>query len=286
MSLEISCPACDSARVEIVEQWRLSGKQARAIACAECGLLFVHPQPAREVLDAYYAPEGGWQASRKEKSPKPPQTRTKGAAPALFAALDRYLPVTSPAPGSRVFDFGCGSGTWLNSFNDHGWQTYGLEPSHDAAFERHQRLHEIPAEPDFDLVLAYHVLEHLPRPLDTLRQLAGALRPPGYCFISVPRIDTLAEHGQVDYCLHPTHHIVAFTEPCLRGLLARAGMETVAALHELDERFSKGVPLRMRLLARKATAPQALPPDPAAALKPVIEGFVDVTKRGKVKASE
>jgi 2-polyprenyl-3-methyl-5-hydroxy-6-metoxy-1,4-benzoquinol methylase len=269
----IECPACSARQVQAVNEWRLSGKRARAFSCLDCGLLFAHPQPAQEELNAYYAPDGGWQASRVEKSPKSPQTRTKGAAPALMAALDRYFPASKPPVGSRVFDFGCGTGTWLNSFQDHGWETVGLEPSSDAAFERHQRLHAIPSEPQFDLVLAYHVLEHLPRPLHTMKALAQAIRPGGHFLVSVPRIDTLAVHRQVDYCLHPRHHIVGFTEACLRGLLTRAGLGVVAALHDLDDRFSKGEPVRLRLLARNGATPVA-EPDPAAALKPVIEAFV------------
>jgi SAM-dependent methyltransferase len=275
MRVEVGCPACDARRVECFKQWRLPGKQARTYGCLDCGLLFVHPQPSQDLLDEYYAPGGGWQESRTEKSSSSPQTRTKGAAPALFAALDDYLAVSVPPAGSSVFDFGCGPGTWLNSFQDRGWDTWGLEPSSGDAFVRHRRLETIPSEPRFDLVLAYHVLEHLPRPLDTMRELAACLRPDGHFFVSVPRIDTLGIHQQVDYCLHPRHHIVGFTEACLRGLLARAGFNVVATFHELDERFSKGQPVRMRLLARKAVA--IIPTiDAAAALKPVVDAYVEL----------
>src|SRR4051812_13563249 len=107
MTEPLECPACAGTSLQHVERWRVSGKQHRAFACQECGLLFTHPQPTREELDAYYAPEGGWQASRTEKSPKPPQTRTKGAAPKMLAALDRYFAASRPAAGARVFDFGC-----------------------------------------------------------------------------------------------------------------------------------------------------------------------------------
>jgi hypothetical protein len=87
-------------------------------------------------------------------------------------------------------------------------------------------------------------------------------------------------HGDFKYCLHRRNHIVAFTEACLRGLFARAGMGVVAALHDLDERFSQGRPIRMRLLAQQgAPGPEpsrgaAVEPDPAAALTPVIEAYV------------
>jgi SAM-dependent methyltransferase len=283
MKQPIPCPACDGTRTEIIKPWRLSKKAARAVACLDCGLLFVNPQPDPKALDAYYAPDGGWQQSRPDKVRKPAATRTKGAAPAMLAALDRYFPASNPPAGARVFDFGCGPGTWLNSFHDRGWATFGLEPCSDEAFVRHARLDAIPTEPQFDLVIAYHVLEHLPRPLDTLRELAHTIVPGGHCFISVPRIDTLAVHGEVDYALHPSHHIVAFTESCLRGLLARAGLEVVATFHELDAVFSKGVPVRMRLLARKTIAAPPLEADPAAALKAVIDARLGLAEAASLR---
>jgi len=283
MPEEIKCAACRSTRVDVVRKWKL-GQDHHAVACRDCGLLFVHPQPSQAELDAYYAPDGGWQASREEK-PRPAQTRTKGGAPEMFAALDRYFPASTPKPGARVFDFGCGPGIWLNSFQDRGWDTYGLEPANNEAFVRHKRLDAIPSDPQFDLLIVYHVLEHLPRPLEVLELLAKTLVPGGYCLIGVPRLDQLAVHKDIKYCLHRRNHIVAFTEVCMQGLLARAGMETVTALHELDERFSKGVPLRMRMLARKAAAPPPLPAEPAAALTPVIEAFVDLRTKAKLAAS-
>ena len=101
----------------------------------------------------------------------------------------------------------------------------------------------------------------------------------------VPRLDALAFHGDFKYCLHRRNHIMAYTEACLRGLLARAGMETVAAFHHLDEKFSKGVPIRLRLLARKAAGELRLEPDPAAALKPVIEAFLSLRRREEPEKS-
>jgi SAM-dependent methyltransferase len=201
------------------------------------------------------------------------QNKTEGAAASILPALDRFFRATAPAAGARVFDFGCGHGAWLNTFQDHGWDTYGLEPSTDVAFSRHKRVLSVPSEPQFDLVIVYHVLEHLPRPLDTLRELSGVLVPSGYCLVSVPRIDTLAVHHQVDYCLHPRHHIVGYTEACMRSLLARAGMEVVQSFHGLDSSKSKGLPVRLQLLARKTSGSLPVEPGAAAALAPVIAAY-------------
>jgi SAM-dependent methyltransferase len=265
------CPACGGSGVFSIEQWRI-GKRHIACGCKNCGLVFVHPFPSPEALQAYYALGGRWSAAHGVSVPT-----KRHAARALFVALDEYFPASQPVPGSSVLDFGCGTGAWLNEFQDRGWLTYGIEPSTELAFQRHQRLLSIPTEPQFSLVIAYHVLEHLPNPLDTLRALAEALRPGGHCFLSVPRLDGLAAHGRIDYCLHRHKHIVAFTEACLRGLLARAGLETLEALHCLDRPDTP--PYRLRLLARKASVIDRTP-DWALALDRVIQDVATLVMTG------
>ena len=59
-------------------------------------------------------------------------------------------------------------------------------------------------------------------------------------------------------------------------------MGVVASLHDLDERFSQGRPIRMRLLAQKG-APAAVDPDPAAALEPVIESYVELRQAAMLR---
>jgi SAM-dependent methyltransferase len=202
----VSPPAADGSRFLLQRRRRLAAK---------------HPQP---------------KGDRAQK-------KTKRGAPAFIDALERYFPVRNPV-SSRVLDYGCGSGVWLNSFQDLGWETFGI-------------------------VIVYHVLEHLPRPLDVLKQPSGALAPGGFCLVGVPRLDTLPEYRDHSYCLNPRNHIVAFTEACLRGLLARAGLATVAAFHELDDAMSKGRPTRLRLLAQKKET-DGLAPDPAVAMRALI----------------
>jgi SAM-dependent methyltransferase len=258
-----TCPACGGSQVFAIEQWPL-GKRHVACGCRDCGLLFVYPFASPEELQAFYAPGGRWSTTHgDDRVPK-----KRGAGRALLSALDQYFPASQPVGGASVLDFGCGAGAWLNEFQDRGWATYGIEPSTDLAFGRHQRLVTIPDEPQFDLYIAYHVLEHLPQPLDTLQRLAKALRPDGHCLISVPRVDALAAHGKIHYCLQRHNHIVAFTEACLRGLLARAGIQTLAVLDCLDRPDTPS--RRVRLLGRKTTVTDPLP-DATGALQRVIQ---------------
>ena len=236
--------------------------QSRPMSCWECGFLFSYPTPSAAVFDAYYAPGGRWSSKQSDDHAARAHEKNKGKAGRAVA--ERIEGVLGPGR-HRVLDVGCGTGAWLNTFADRGWETFGLEPSTDVAFARHHRVDTIPADGGFDLVMAYHVLEHVPRPLDLLRQLAAALRIGGCCFVSVPRIDALAVHQDVAYSLNPPH-VSAFLQDCLVGLFARAELETVAVMHDLDDVFSRGVPLRLRVLGRRvAGIPSA--PDPVPQLR-------------------
>ena len=112
------------------------------------------------------------------------------------------------------------------------------------------------------------------------RRPSVARRPGGFCLVSVPRLDTLPEFKDHAYCLNPRNHVVAFTEACLRGLLERAGLATVAAFHDLDEVFSKGRPIKLRLLAQKKER-EGSGPDPIAALRSLIANLPPVAPRAE-----
>jgi len=180
-----------------------------------------------------------WQ-STPDQQPVPlqqfPRVRDRavatGQTPHRLRCNDCGLVFVHPFPAT-VLDFGCGTGAWLDEFQARGWETTGTERSTDLAFRRHARLPAIPTEPQFSLVIAYHVL-HLAKRLETLEALTQALHPGGQCFLSVPSLDGLATHGDVDHCLRKNKHIEALTQAFLRDLLPRAGIQTLAILYCLN----------------------------------------------------
>jgi SAM-dependent methyltransferase len=274
-----ACPACRSSRITLLDAFTVpktpEGRRVAFISgCHGCGILFVNPLPTTEQLEHYYSDEGTWAARQAERAKEPP-----GAAPGprrpdrLLSALERYVPQLA-APG-KVLDFGCGDGKFLNRMKARGWTTWGIEPSTDAAFRKHQRLTEVPQDQSFDFVVLNHVLEHLLDPLDTLQRLAGSLHEGGILFVSTPRLDTLPEHRDIRYCLSGHRHVVSFSETCLRGLLARAGFDTIARIDapELDQAFTAGKPLRLRVVAARSSKPLALPARPLAAARRALEGY-------------
>ncbi len=276
----VECPACRSARLTLLDAFSIpkttDGRRVSFISgCHACGVLFVNPLPTPSQLERYYSEEGTWASRQAGRVKAMPGGSTGPRRPdRLLSALERYAPQLS-SPAGRVLDFGCGDGKFLNRMKARGWTTYGIEPSTDAAFRKHQRLTEVPQDRSFDFVVLNHVLEHLLDPLDTLRRIAGSVRDEGILFVSTPRLDTLPTHRDLKYCLSGHRHVVSFSETCLRGLLARAGFATIARIDapELDDAFTAGKPLRLRVVAARSATPVALPARPLAAARQALAGY-------------
>jgi SAM-dependent methyltransferase len=264
-----ACPACDSTRIELLDVFKVPrDRRGRRLTfltgCHDCGLLFVNPLPRLDELERQYAPEGAWAETRKVRARRPPQAPpARDSRDVVLDALAAHVPVYAPPRGARVLDFGCGPGKFLDRLQDAGWETYGIEPSTTAAFERHVQLERPPQDGSFDLVLLNHVLEHVTNPLEILRHLSQSLREGGVLFVGVPAVDTLPQHRDFKYCVDGRHHLLCYSQACLRGLLARAGLAPTACLEgpELDA-VTKGQPLRLRLVATRGSASQAAPSSP------------------------
>jgi SAM-dependent methyltransferase len=280
-----ACPGCGSQSISLLDAFFARTKpDGRRVAfltgCHSCGLLFANPLPTADELRRAYSKAGPWAAARidqlrrlenahrhRERKARPTKVRSVvRAADRLLDALAPFVPVHDPPPGAKVLDVGCGDGKFLNRLQDRGWDTYGIEPSADVAFLRHRRLESPPQDASFDFVVLHHVLEHVRAPLDLLSQLSRTLREGGIIFISTPRLDTLPDHRDLAYCIDGRWHLMCYSERCLTGLLARAGLQAAARLDlpELDRSQTDGKPVRLRIIATRTVTPPALPSAPLA----------------------
>ena len=275
------CPACGSPRLydlnlRVLRNVIAGRKTGFVSGCETCGLVFANPQPSAAELAQLYSPEGKWGLRRGEAEPVaqvPAMPRGRAWA-RMFDPIRGTLSVRSPHPGAAVMDFGCGTGKLLDSLQESGWSTFGIEPAMDHAFRRHQRLEVVPDVPSFDLIVAEHVLEHTPDPLRLLRQFAAASRPGGFMFVSVPRLDTLPEHRDYKYVLQGHVHITAYTWPCLHALLARAGWSPVAPPPDVTPKGrGRRTRSKLRVLARRVEGPIESPSRPAQAARAAFRAY-------------
>jgi 2-polyprenyl-3-methyl-5-hydroxy-6-metoxy-1,4-benzoquinol methylase len=136
----------------------------------------------------------------------------------------------------RVLDFGSGAGGFLRKAQSVAAFAAGIEPETrvrehwNGAISLHADLKD--ADRDFDLITAFHVIEHLADPQTILTQLAESLAPSGRIVIEVPNADdallTLYESEAFQRFTYWSQHLYLFNQETMRQLAGQAGLRVVA----------------------------------------------------------
>lgn len=152
----------------------------------------------------------------------------------FFEFFDDRQPSLWPIAKS-VLEIGCFDGYILAHLAQRGFQVEGCDPSRGADIAiRHGlnvrktifRVEEYASRGcTFDLILLRHVIEHLPRPDETLADAARLLRPGGYILLEMPNAEFAIEAGSIE--IFHLEHLHGFTLASLSEVLARAGLNTV-----------------------------------------------------------
>jgi SAM-dependent methyltransferase len=155
--------------------------------CANCGLVQQHPVPSD--VSSYYDDY--------------PVHQARSAAYSWFRRVlmsSVYLPPRHWKTGSRLLDFGCGDGWYLEWCKEAGLDIVGFEPSAPHAKALSERLRvPVLSEADelrtryaasFDVITLHFVVEHLIDLKTTFDLLATLLKPGGTIRYVVPNIDS------------------------------------------------------------------------------------------------
>lgn len=201
----------------------------------------------RMVAEEWY----GYESAALHNRPWPLRLLRKMLTLPLRSLL-RQVPLRRPE--GRVLDVGCGSGGYLAFLASLGWDCYGVEPGPNSRAYAKDALglnvHPGPLEACsfedkfFDLVTMWHVIEHLPNPLETLQEMHRILKPDGLLVLRTPNVDSFearAFRGNW-YALDPPRHLYLFSPKTLKTLLARGGFavtRTIYNFHPTD--FSRSL---------------------------------------------
>lgn len=240
-----SCPYCADKNAVVLSV--VDGKTREkliTVACDGCGLGRVDPMPSEQDLDKWYK-EKYRQSYKGIEKPKlkyvlraarNARERFNWIGESIKIDLKNYLKNNV----TKSLDIGSSSGEFVFLMRNLGFDAIGIEPHQgyaDYAIKEHdlnilsgalaERINLI-EEKSIHLVTMFHVLEHLPDPVKSLKEIARILSPDGYLYIEVPNATRITSPHYMFF----KAHVLYFTKKTLINLLEKSSFEVV---HSSDE---------------------------------------------------
>jgi 2-polyprenyl-3-methyl-5-hydroxy-6-metoxy-1,4-benzoquinol methylase len=195
----------------------------RILECCSCGLVF---------LSSFdHIAEGFYENSQMHGAVLSIETWLRDSARDDERRFHHFKTLIA---NKTVLDFGCGNGGFLTRARQVAASVMGVEPEQRLANHFHEeQLTVVSAltavNQSFDVITLFHVLEHLPDPVDILKQLAARLNPGGGIICEVPNAaDALLTFYKNEAFSHFTYwscHLFLFTEATLTRMALKAGLK-------------------------------------------------------------
>ena len=226
------CEVCGSKEDPIVKYGRYNAVNKNLYhicECEYCHFQFVYPKPSEESLTVFYNTHSkndykNYVAARELK--------IKWAS-FLLDVVERFK-----KPFGKLLDVGCASGFAMEAAKAKGWDPYGIDISAENLMFVTEglkcrvqcgTLSQITLSDEYQLVLMFDVLEHVPSPRETLLKIKKLLMPEGLVAFTLPCIDSFSGKffGRSWYHYAPPAHLNYFDIKTFAMLCDDLGFEII-----------------------------------------------------------
>ncbi len=187
--------------------------------CSKCSLVYADPMiPADEAFYDWAAESRNYyQSARWEWK-------------AIRSAIESFH-------ASTLLEVGCGTGHFLSYIsNKLPLRVMGIDthlPSVQACWESGlwvqccnlETFHHSDPDRKYDIICAFHCLEHVADPKSTIRLMAQMLKPGGHIIVSVPYSPTADEAVDLHPLNLPPHHLTRWNAQSLSELARISGLQ-------------------------------------------------------------
>ena len=192
-------------------------------------MVFLHPLPEADELALYYNQNYYGEGRKKFFSP------IEAAVRRLTAMKWRRLQ-PCVGRGQRMLDIGCGRGTMVNLARAEGVDAYGVERNFPHGTPNPHIYYkdlfdcQFPAD-NFQLVILWHVLEHLAEPKKSLAEIYRILAPGGWLSLAVPNYGGAQAEASGKHWFHLDipRHFWQFRPKPLQQMIEQQGFHLVQA---------------------------------------------------------
>lgn len=222
------CPSCKNNELKFLLETKdffLSQENFILVQCTTCKLVITNPQPDTFEIAEYYKSDN--YISHKNESTSIFDVIYKLAR--SYSVRSKLDIINSLKLDRTILDYGCGTGTFLQSCKKNSWVIDGVEPNAQAReiasknlnTEVKSDLSNITNPGYYSVITLWHVLEHVHDLNNCLSQIHTLLREKGKLIIAVPN------HESYDAQLFKKHwaaydvprHLFHFSRTSIEALL-------------------------------------------------------------------
>ncbi len=191
------CPSCQHLQFDnflICEDHSVTRESFALVKCRNCNLVFTNPRPDSVELGKYYQSDN--YISHTDKAKTPIQLIYKLVRSYTLRKKSKLIQPYKSA--GMVLDYGCGTGDFLRMLESKGWSTIGIEPDEGARRLAKRKvsgsivdsLKKIESDTKFDVITAWHVVEHISDLKETLKLIRKKLKKGGHLVVAVPNLNS------------------------------------------------------------------------------------------------
>ena len=222
-----TCYLCGSNEHILIHKGVRGDQNTNVLKCSKCGLVRLDKFITNED-DTFYEESGMWQSNGMESEIIKARIDAKADDDRRAEFVRNYI------INKRVLDFGCGSGGFIHGVKSFATYVAGVELERDKrdyliseGIDCFPSVDEIPDE-KYDVITLFHVLEHLPEPIEILDKLEKHLSQGGKMIIEVPNADdALLSKYKSDSFADFTYwvcHLFLYTNKTLTELIEKCHM--------------------------------------------------------------
>jgi SAM-dependent methyltransferase len=202
------------------------------VICPDCDLVFADSPPTEDHLaDAYH--DAGYDSS----------IEAEDAARSYLGSIKVFLPSSLRVQGGDALEIGAGSGAFLQSLMDSGFNNVlGVEPSSEAidAAPTHRQgwfvkgmFNEQTFQPEsFDLVACFMTLEHVSDPMKITESVMRLLKPGGiFCSVTHDYRSPVNRLLGRKSPIVDIEHLQLFSKKSIRQMLLKSGFHIESIGH-------------------------------------------------------
>lgn len=244
MSVELettNCDLCGSGNNTLLLQakdYRYGHPEVFDIVkCKDCGLIYLNPRPTAELLLEQY---------KKDYTPNEKMDNSKELKPSMMGLkkilgrfwykISGYYGISEIKVEGRFLDIGCAKGDTLEAARNIGANVYGIELNPKSVeicktkgLDVQCGTVEDSGYPDdyFDIIWMSQVIEHLPFPKKSLKEILRILKPCGRLYIFCPNAGSYLSKlfGRFWHGWHIPFHFHAYTRETITKLLTECGFK-------------------------------------------------------------